>query len=346
MHRIVSWLTVLIFLTSLVSTATAFAQDQGPDASALNQHIYLPVVQAPDQQPAAQTSAVRIHRTNDWYAARRTNETGPYARANNLVYHGGPIMQTVKVYTIFWVPAGKVIANGYQDLLNRYFTDINGSNFYNVVTQYYQGSAVKTYMRNVSTFGGTWLDTAPYPHAGTTAAPLPDADIQGEVLRAIQQNGWVVNGQTMFFVFTARGIESCDPDNLYCTPGVTPRQAYCAYHGSFPAVINGSQQNVIYANMPYGETWGAGCRGFAKSPNGNLDADSEISTASHEHFEAATDPNGDAWYDVLGYENGDKCAYTYGAINAAGSNVTLNGHPYIIQREWNNAGRNCVLKYP
>ncbi len=347
MHRIICWLAAFIFLISLSLPARTFAQDQGPDASTLTQHVYLPVVQAPDQQQAAQTSAVRIHRTNDWYAAHRANETGPYARASNLLYHGGPIMQTVKAYTIFWVPPGKVIANGYQALLNRYFTDINGSSFYNVNTQYYQGSTTKTYIQNVSTYGGTWFDTAAYPHTGTTANPLSDTDIQNEVLRAIQQNGWVVNDQAMFFVFTAKGIESCDPYKI-CTPGVNVNSpiAYCAYHSNFSASINGQKKNVIYANMPYGPTWGAGCGNFAKSPNNNMDADVEISTTSHEHFEAATDPNGDAWYDSGNYENGDKCAYTYGAISASGSNVTLNGHPYIIQREWSNASRSCVLKYP
>ncbi|MFN8495999.1 MAG: hypothetical protein U0350_50880 [Caldilineaceae bacterium] len=340
MHRIIGSVAMLVLLASLCLPTAAFAQEQGTDATLLPQHVYLPLVQAPEQQSAAEASAVRLYHTNDWHDAQRSNNTGPYAGSGNLSYHGGSIMQTVKVYTIFWVPTGKTIASGYQTLLNRYFTDINASSFYNVNTQYYQGSTTKTYMQNVSTYGGTWLDTAAYPRAGSASTPLLDSDIQNEVVRAIQQNGWVVNGQTAFFVFTAKGVESCY-DSVDCTPG-TSHPVYCAYHSNF--AWNG--QNVIYANMPYGETWPGTCRSFTKSPNGNLDADSEISTASHEHFEAATDPNGNAWYDAAGYENGDKCAYTYGTISSTGSNVTLNTHPYIIQREWNNAGRNCVLKYP
>ena len=89
--------------------------------------------------------------------------------------------------------------------------------------------------------------------------------------------------------------------------------------------------------------WPGSCRSFTKSPNGNLDADSEISTSSHEHFESATDPNGTAWYDARGYEDGDKCAYNYGTIAVNGSNMTLNGHPYIIQREWRNDTSGCAI---
>ena len=32
-------------------------------------------------------------------------------------------------------------------------------------------------------------------------------------------------------------------------------------------------------------------------------------------------------------EIGDKCAYNIGPQNPDGSNLTLNGHPYIVQRD-------------
>jgi hypothetical protein len=34
---------------------------------------------------------------------------------------------------------------------------------------------------------------------------------------------------------------------------------------------------------------------------------------SHEHNEAITDPLGNAWYDLVGYENIDKCAWNFGS---------------------------------
>jgi hypothetical protein len=106
--------------------------------------------------------------------------------------------------------------------------------------------------------------------------------------------------------------------------------------------------------MPYANSWGGSCGGIAKSPNNNVDADIEVSVTSHEQFEAVTDaipppagpqPPVTAWTDPQGYEIGDKCAYTYGAVAADGSNLNLNGHPYIIQLEWSNAISGCAKQY-
>src|SRR5258708_29082576 len=99
----------------------------------------------------------------------------------------------------------------------------------------------------------------------------------------------------MFFVFTAKGVESCyDPIHYPsdCTIGRTPATGYCAYHSSYT-----SGGEIIYANMPYAATWHSGflytCDNISQSPNGNLDADIEISPTSHEMFEAVTDS--DPW---------------------------------------------------
>lgn len=281
-------------------------------------------------------SAVHLFRLPSYYQQRGTQDIH-----SNMTYHGGPVMLTVKAYLIFWAPPGHSIPKGYRNLLKRYFSDIGGSNFYHILTQYFQNPGNK-HQKNISTFGGLWVDTThPYPHAGTAAHPLTDADIQGEVKRAISTKGWTNGLGAQFLVFTAKGIESCI-DSLDCTPG-TAHGVYCAYHGRF--ALNG--KDAIYANMPYDGTWQGsnGCRSnlVITSPNNNIDADIEISTTSHEHFEAANDPRLNAWFDndpLGGWEIGDKCAYFYGSIAGNGSNLTLNGHPYIIQLEWSNANGN------
>ena len=71
---------------------------------------------------------------------------------------------------------------------------------------------------------------------------------------------------------------------------------------------------------------------------------------SHELEEAATDPDLNAWYDRRGYENADKCAWTFGATfatsNGAKANMTLGGRSYLIQQNWVNAnGGKCALSY-
>ncbi len=74
-------------------------------------------------------------------------------------------------------------------------------------------------------------------------------------------------------------------------------------------------------------------------PNGNKDADTEVSPTSHEIMEAITDPNGNTWYDSSGYENGDECSYVYGATaGTAGHlyNQVINGTHYLTQEEFSN----------
>ena len=84
--------------------------------------------------------------------------------------------------------------------------------------------------------------------------------------------------------------------------------------------------------------------------NGNAGADAMASIIAHEAEEATTDPLLNAWYDRRGYENADKCAWTFGAVSTASNgskyNVVLGGKQYLIQQNWVNAsGGYCSMKY-
>jgi hypothetical protein len=100
---------------------------------------------------------------------------------------------------------------------------------------------------------------------------------------------------------------------------------------------------TTYANMPYVENVSGCDAGY--HPNGLGDA--TINVTSHEHNETITDPNGNAWFDRAGYENGDKCAWYFGSQIGSTSygqyNQLINGHPYELQEEYSNATRSCVL---
>ena len=74
------------------------------------------------------------------------------------------------------------------------------------------------------------------------------------------------------------------------------------------------------------------------------------SIIAHELEEATTDPDLNAWYDRRGYENADKCAWTFGttytAANGAMANMKLGARDYLIQQNWVNAGGGyCALSY-
>ena len=246
---------------------------------------------------------------------------------NNLQYNGGPVMaNTAKVYAIFWEPPGSVVSSTYNNLILRYFGDIGGSGLYHNNKQYTDGSGHRP---KKAVLAGSWVDTAAYP-----SATLLDTDVQKEVTHAQQVNAWTSAIDHIFFVFTAKGENICI-DSLTCSFRI-----FCAYHNFFGT-------NTIYAAMPYAGTLLSGC-GIPNgtSPNGDIDADSEISITSHEQIEAATDPLLNAWYDAQGAEIGDKCAWTFGSVGSNGSNIQRNGNSYIVQQEWDNKQQGCVLSGP
>jgi IPT/TIG domain len=255
-----------------------------------------------------------------------------------LTYHGGPVMTTNKTYTIFWKPPGYSFGAGYDTTINQYFTDVAAdsgktTNVYSTDTQY-------SSIQYSSSFGGSVTDTNGFPtsgcplYEGDVTKCLTDAQLQTELDSVITNKGWMRNATNMFFIFTPIGVGSCfDSGGSECSYKV-----YCAYHGS-------SNSGAIYANQPYAKH--AGCD-EGQYPNGN-DADPTINVVSHEHNEAITDPRLNAWYDAQGAENGDKCAWNFGAVsgpNGAEYNQTINNnHHYFLQMEWSNSGSTCLQKF-
>jgi hypothetical protein len=139
----------------------------------------------------------------------------------------------------------------------------------------------------------------------------------------------------MFFIFTPKNVESCASGNG-CS-----FTSYCAYHGY-------GSGGLIYANQPYAVSslYPGNCD-VGQYPNSD-DADATINVTSHEHNEAITDFQLNAWYDAAGYENGDKCAWDFGTLsgsNGSEYNQTINGHHYFLQREYSNNGHACVQSY-
>ena len=262
-----------------------------------------------------------------------------------LTYNGGPIMNSSVTYAIFWEPttlqdgSNTQVSPTYNSLLQNYFGDIGGSGLYGNNTQYYDTNG---HIANNSTFGGAWTDTSAYPTSlcDDSATPLDcitDTQIQAEVAKAMTANNWTGGLTHMFFVFTSSGEGSCfDTSSTSCS-----FTQYCAYHGFFS---DNNNQPIVYANMPYTGTNLNAC-GVSTSPNNDFDADSTINVTSHEHMEAVTDPELNAWYDAQGNEIGDKCAWNFGtpSLDNDQANVQWNSHYYIVQQEWSNAIDGCTL---
>lgn len=288
-----------------------------------------------------------------------------------VTYHGGQVMHTQTVYTIYWLPAGTQFdpaGNGrYEQATSQYFRDIGGSKFYGMLSQYsdFQGP-----IQNVVTFKGTAVDHTPYQHCyaagpdvpctpamATTSDPLKDVDIQAEIDRVIRQQHWQITDSVLFVIYLPVGAKACGsiiPGYGSCN--FAPSGPYwCGYHSLY---TNSQQINATYAVISDPLTAANGClfnayfAHGAPAPNGSQAVDSAIQISSHEQFEAATDPSPGApgWISDDpqdqsdgGGEIGDVCVSTMPSPDASGANVTLHGHGYFLQGEWSDAAQKCVL---
>jgi hypothetical protein len=272
-------------------------------------------------------------------ALQNANNNASGVRGIGRLYnHGGPTMTTNRTYAIYWVPAGYSVSPGYTTLINRFLGDVAAdsgktSNVYYSDTQY-------SGIHYSSTFGGSATDTSAFPASGCsdsvaqTTVCLSDAQLQAEVAKVRAAQGWANGPSTLFFLFTPQNVGSCAGSDCAFSQ-------YCAYHSWF-----GSGSSVtLYANQPYTDTVPSACDATAH-PNGDA-ADPTINVVSHEHNEAITDEQGNAWYDLAGYENGDKCAWYFGTAlgtwNGAPYNQLINGNHYELQQEYSNAHHGCVL---
>jgi len=281
--------------------------------------------------------------------------------ANNLLYWGGPVMGTNQTYAIYWLGSGGAVSSGYENIINTFFGNLAAaqnasSDVYAIDTQYYGPTG--SYIANQSSVGGSAVDTtnnipndcsAEYAGTGVnvSAGCVTDTDIQAEVSRMIQANGWTPGANALFFVFTPSNVGSC----FDTTSGECAYTYYCAYHSNY---TDGSGREVLYANMPYSLNGGApGACDSGQYPNGDQAADDTVNLISHEHNESITDPLGTAWYDSSGNEIGDKCAWNFGSgpwpstglSSSSEYNQTIGGGHYYVQQEWSNASSGCQLNY-
>lgn len=315
-----------------------------PAATAPGKTSHAALVQSPS--PAGKINASYTH-------------TPAVNSGNDLAPGSGPVMTSTTIYYDFWLPstptqqhfeANAAGDTNYENLLIQFAKDIGSTQYHNLVTQY--GGTNGTTGNSV-TYGGSWTDSAVYPHAGTTGDPLTDADIQTEVHNAAVTNGWTQDVNHIIAVFTATGIHECMAGGSPCT--YSSSNGFCAYHDHF----NDGSKDTTYAFMAFdnfthaaGKTCVAGQTGTDTDPkrfnypNGDTSADAEINTFSHELIEAETDPHPNAtWTGSLG-EIGDACNFTFAPRNDNGADVFLNGHGYIVQEEYSNAVHTCAIDLP
>ncbi len=288
-----------------------------------------------------------------------------------LLFHGGPVMGThstgaVVVTPIFWSPGGHAIPADYQNVITRYLGDVAAAsgqrtNVYSTLTEYFGSNGAIRYR---VALGAALTDSNPLPASGCSVegsdkskiyadrsgydACLDDGQIIAETDTVVSSHGLPRDLAHIYVMFLPKHVESCFyPGSTktaanFCTINHQPSAAYCAYHSQ-------AGSGTVYANMPfpiYRSPVGYTCGtekdfGSIQAPNGNPDADVEISPTSHEIMEAITDPDTvTGWYDSSGYENGDECAYVFGPTSGTPGqlyNQVIGPRHYLTQEEFSNA---------
>lgn len=240
----------------------------------------------------------------------------PLARASsssNLVWNGGPVQTTPKIYVVYWGPKWSTGDPEYTTL-NGFMTKMAGGSWINIDTQY---SGSNGYITNPSSqLAGTWIDTSSVPRKPSSSA------VGAEAQKAAQHFGY--GGVNANYIVAIQSGN--DPSGF--------RTQWCAWHSS----ESESEGVVSYTDFPYQSDAGANCGAGSVNSPGTYDGVSIVS--GHEEAETQTDPQpSSGWTDSSGSEIGDKCAW----VNLE-NNPNAGGYP--TQPLWDNKISGCAQSGP
>jgi hypothetical protein len=268
------------------------------------------------------------------------------ATGTGISYHGGPLLtSSTKVAAIYWAstavytggPTPGTTGSGSSDgsLVGYFLNHIGGSPYFNINTTYYNASG--THVANIVNYTQFYANNTSVPASG---ASVSDASMLSMLQSAFNAGKLTYDAGTLYAIFTKGTV------NLGGGFGTQ----YCAYHSWGTVTVGGVARTVLYAAMPDDYAKASACSSGAAAANGDPHADAEVSTLVHEIEETTTDENGNAWYDSVGNENADKCAWTYGTTYTTSFGGTANVHlgtkDYLIQRNWVNSGTGgCFLSW-
>ena len=258
-----------------------------------------------DRNPELNT--VHKHLTKD------QAKPGGGGRTSNLSYHGGPVIHSAHVVSIFWGPTWVTGGsdNSISNHIVSFFNQFGQNGHYFTITQYSDGTGA---IQSTNLGNTSWYDSSQPP------TNVTDAILQGEVTKYLSQPGVSFDPSAIYEVFLPSSSYSSQGNGTSCGG---PTLQYCAYHSHYSS---GSFSNVKYASMPYPSCGGCQASGFTTEQNFDH-------FASHETREAVTDEDGNAWYDGRGNEADDKCAWSPAPFLDSG---------FGYQYEWSNKASGCV----
>jgi hypothetical protein len=227
-----------------------------------------------------------------------------------LVNHGGPTITSAKVVFLFWGPGFSNAASPdflYAQTLQAYRNQFGTTPEYNTITEY---SGIQ--LANLG------LGTADGFDSSTPPTNVTDAIVRSHVSAYLATHAF--DNSTIYEVVLPSSSYSSSGTSTSCGG---PSLSYCAYHGHFTSGAN----DVKYSIEPYPSCSGCKVAGWT-------DAQNQEHFVCHETREAVTDPDLNAWFDRVGNEADDKCAWSPTPFIGTGG--------FAYQYEWSNLTKSCV----
>jgi hypothetical protein len=273
-----------------------------------------------------------VHRPNPHSGTAPTQGSGNVVKPA-IQYWGGPVLGTTttpNVYLIWYgnwshptstTDLNKTDTAAGQDIIRNFLTELSSSDWYRINSSYSDGSGVRI-RDQVSFIRGVFPNGNEANRPDTKA--LDDAGVLNVVLDTIYNKKALPEDENgIYFVLTSSDIKE--------TTGFCSN--YCGWHYYDFAPSTGA--SIKYSFVGNAAQCLSACAAQTTSPNGNPGVDGMVSVIAHELSEAVTDPEISAWLDIRGYEDADKCAWTFGTTtlqNGYYYNVQLGTHKYLIQR--------------
>ncbi|MES2299811.1 MAG: hypothetical protein V4582_22420 [Pseudomonadota bacterium] len=231
-----------------------------------------------------------------------------------MTYHGGKIMPTAITQVILWGPSWSNATFAADKItgLDSWYAGHGNSNYAKTSDEW---TGTNGQVGPTSTHLGHLIDTSKASGGSRTA------NILAEVCKMITNPDPSGNGYYAVYTDLPRG-----------------HAGYCAWHSA--GSCGGTPvQFAFFWNLD-GD---AGCDPKDTSGLHSEGLAALASVTAHELAEARSDPaSPGAWYDGSGQENGDKCAWTFGAPLV----TFTNGSKWKLQGEWSNAAYNAGTGYP
>jgi hypothetical protein len=262
-----------------------------------------------DRTAQGEPEVLGVHWARDFAPARSAR-----VRNANMTYHGGKIMTTAVSKAIFWGPSW----SSSSFVLDK----ITG------LDNWYEGHSNSNYAKTVDEYTGS------NGQVGATTTHT------GHVIDTSKASGG--SNASVIFAEVCKMITSPDPsrNGFYAVYSDVKRgnAGYCAWHSA--GTCGGTPVQFAFffnldgdAGCDPGDSSGLHTEGLAALAN----------VTAHELSEARSDPaSPGAWYDSSGQENGDKCAWTFGAPLVTFSNASQ----WKLQGEWSNAAFTAGTGYP